>query len=265
MDQGEANKKHTTVFVVAGLACCCCLVFGIAFAALYAASTADSGEIKQLTNSIDDTASSVQGGAIESETPAADTETDEEEGEILAADPPAEETPVVTPAEDPPAEEEAVVVVIDMDEPTQPIYYGARSTRTVDDGTNYHTFTSQVEGTSLKMKFKSQPHYADPSYKIDDLAWIFPELKLTMAFGLTNDMSLRGTYETGQNWANFSSDDWGHGFYAQYGFQQKRGWFVDSFTYVGPSKQAGKLQYDGLYCNNSEKSCEISFSLDLYV
>ena len=133
MDQREANKKHTTVFVVAGMACCCCLVFGIAFAALFAASTAESGEI---------------------EAPASDTQTDKEEGEVIANDPPTEETP----AEDPLEEEETVVAIIDTDGPVQSIYYGARSTRTVDDGTNYHTFTSQVEGTSLKMKFKSQPH-----------------------------------------------------------------------------------------------------------
>ena len=154
MDQREANKKHTTVFVVAGMACCCCLVFGIAFAALFAASTAESGKIEELTNSMDDTASSVQGGTLVSKTPASDTQTDKEEGEVIANDPPTEETP----AEDPLEEEETVVAIIDTDGPVQSIYYGARSTRTVDDGTNYHTFTSQVEGTSLKMKFKSQPH-----------------------------------------------------------------------------------------------------------
>jgi len=145
--------------------------------------------------------------------------------------------------------------------------YSEKEERTVDDGTHYHTFSYQVVGTKLKMKFKSQPHSVDHSYKFDDLAWITPELKLTYAFGITNDQSLKGRIggSAGTDWSKgiFSSDEWGEGFFSEYGFQRKSGWFTDSYLFDGASRSNTNLSMEAFYCTNSDKSCSIEFSREL--
>ena len=119
------------------------------------------------------------------------------------------------------------------------------------------------------MKFKSQPHRVDNSYKLDDLKWINPELKLTFSAAITNDPSLEGKIggSSGTDWSKgiFASDEWGEGFFAEYGFQRKYGWFTDSFLYSGASRLDTNLNMDAFYCTNSDKSCTIEFSRDINV
>ena len=118
------------------------------------------------------------------------------------------------------------------------------------------------------MKVKSQFHVPDQSYSFDSLAWVSPEITVTFAFGLTNKMSLQGkTPDEGGDWETgiFGPDEWGEGFFAQYGFQQKRGWFLDSALYLGPTKTISNLRYDRAYCTDHEKSCTVEFSRELDV